>query len=197
MTHVWAVILGVLQGFAEFLPISSTAHLKLVPWIFGVRDPMLSSTQFDIALHAGSLIAIVIALWRDWVDLVVAALGGAPKRVSNASHPDAALRETGFARRYLGFLLLTSFPGGALGVMFADKLEYLSTPDVAGHVASGIDAATFHYAPVLLGVMLIVFGVALWASDRFVTKAEPLEAMTWWRAFLIGLAEACRDRGRP
>lgn len=190
MTHLWAVILGAVQGIAEFLPISSTAHLKLVPWLFGVQDPMLSSMQFDIALHAGSFIAIVIALWRDWFDLVVAALGGSPASREGDGEAEVAFRTTSFARKFLGFLILTSIPGALFGVLLSDKIEYLSTPEVAGAAASGIEASTFHYAPLLLGVMLIVFGIALWAADHFVTREDPIVKLTWWKATLIGLAQA-------
>ena len=189
MTHVWAVVLGVVQGLAEFLPISSTAHLKLVPWLLQVRDPVLSSASFDIALHAGSLVAIMAALWRDWLDLVSAALGKTPPAGSSPAADDA-LKNPHFARRFVGFLVLTSFPGGLIGLVLESRLEFLSTPDVAGHTASGIDAATFHFAPLLLGVCLIVFGVVLWAADHYVTRREPLESMTWWRALIIGLAQA-------
>ena len=188
MTHLWAVVLGVVQGFAEFLPVSSTAHLKLVPWLFGVRDPMLSSASFDIALHAGSLVAILAALWRDWLDILLAALGKTPPPTGDADVADA-LKQPSFARKFLGFLLLTSIPGGVIGVLFESKLEDLSTPDVAG-AASGLDAVTFHYAPLVLGVALIVFGVILWAADRFVKRNEPIESMNWWRALLIGVAQA-------
>jgi undecaprenyl-diphosphatase len=163
--------------------------LKLVPWIFGVRDPMLSSTSFDIALHAGSFVAIVIALWRDWVDLVVAASGGSPSRGADDLSDDT-LRQTGFARKFIGFLLLTSIPGALFGVLLSDKIEWLSTPDIVGRASSGVDAATFHYAPLLLGVMLIVFGVALWASDHFVRREDPLDKLNWWKALVVGLAQA-------
>jgi undecaprenyl-diphosphatase len=192
VTHLWAVILGVVQGFAEFLPVSSTAHLKLIPWLFGVRDQTLSSASFDIALHAGSLVAIIAALWRDWLDLFVAALGGSPStRGGQAAYAERdPLSQPQFARKFLGFLLLTSIPAAVIGKLFESKLEYLSTPDIAGAAATGIDAQTFHYAPLLLGVMLMVFGVALWAADRFVTRQEPLESMNWWRALLIGIAQA-------
>jgi undecaprenyl-diphosphatase len=193
VTHLWAIVLGLVQGFAEFLPVSSTAHLKLVPWLFQVRDPMLSSAAFDIALHAGSLVAVIAALWRDWVDLFLAALGrptskNAPQAEYAAHDP---LSHTDFARKFLGFLLLTSIPAAVIGKLFESKIEFLSTPDVAGAVASGLDARTFHFAPLLLGIMLMSFGVLLWAADRFVKRQDPLEAMTWWKALIIGLAQAC------
>jgi len=188
MTHLWAVVLGCVQGLAEFLPISSTAHLKLVPWLFGVRDATLSSSAFDIALHAGSLVAIVIALWRDWVDLFVAALGGEPT-VDTAAHHDV-FRSPLFARKFLGFLLLTSIPGAIFGVLLDAKLEFLSTPDIAGAAKVGVDATTFHYAPLLLGLCMMVFGVVLWAADKYVMRREPLETMNWWQALLVGVAQA-------
>lgn len=188
MTHIWAIILGVVQGLTEFLPVSSTAHLKLVPWLFGVSDPTLSSNAFDIALHAGSLVAIIIALWRDWVDLFSAAFGGTPS-ADTAMHHDV-FKSPLFARKFIGFLLLTSIPGAIFGVLFDARLEFLSTPDIAGATRTGLDAATFHYAPLLLGLCLMGFGVVLWASDKFVKRAEPLETMTWWQALAIGFAQA-------
>ena len=167
MAHVWAAVLGLVQGFSEFLPISSTAHLKLIPWIFGIQGayPYLASAQtaqaFDIALHAGSAVAILIALWGDWVRLAV----GAVQR----SKP---------ALRLLGFLALTSIPGAVLGGLFDKQIEVYSSP------------LAFRLAPVLVGGSLIVFGVVLWAVDHYTTRAEPFEKMNWLRATLIGVGQA-------
>jgi undecaprenyl-diphosphatase len=190
VTHLWAVILGVVQGLAEFLPISSTAHLKLVPWIFGVSDPMLSSAAFDIALHAGSLVAIVAALWVDWVALFTAALGGTGSGRHDENLSKDAVISKSFARRFLGFLLLTSIPGALFGVALDSKLEQFSTPDIAGQARTGIDAATYHNAPLVLGVCMIVFGVVLWAADKYTVRKEPLEKMNWVKALLIGAGQA-------
>src|ERR1700719_2907249 len=69
---VWqAVVYGVVQGLAEFLPISSSAHLTLVPWLFGWEDPGLA---FDVALHWGTLVAVLVVFWRDWIRLIRAAI---------------------------------------------------------------------------------------------------------------------------
>lgn len=106
MTHVWSVILGLVQGLAEFLPISSSAHLALIPRIFHITDPVLSSLQFDIALHLGSGLAILFALWRDWTDVV-----------------RGAVRGDGFSRKFVGFLLVTSIPGAIFGVLFDKQAE--------------------------------------------------------------------------
>ena len=179
MGLVWAAILGVVQGVAEFLPISSTAHLKLVPWIFGIQGayPFLANTQvstaFDIALHAGSAIAILVAFWPDWRSLVVGAV--------NRERP---------ALRFLGFLLLTSIPGAIIGVLFDSKIEVFSTPDTIVNGVSVASADSFHSAPLLVGIVLIAFGVLLWAVDRYTSRKQPLEKMNWLRAVLIGLAQA-------
>ncbi len=68
MTAIQAAILGVFQGLGEFLPISSSAHLVLLPWLFGWTDPGLT---FDIALHLGTLIAVVVYFWKDWWTLII------------------------------------------------------------------------------------------------------------------------------
>lgn len=163
MSLVWAAILGLVQGVAEFLPISSTAHLKLVPWVFGFQGlyPILSSPQFDIALHAGSALAILIALWADWRHLL-----------------DGAVRRDRASLAFIGFLLITSVPGALFGVLLEKKIEFLSSP------------ADFHWAPLVVGAALIAFGVLLWAVDRYTVRKQPLEKMNWLRALLIGLAQA-------
>ena len=178
MDLVWAAILGVVQGVAEFLPISSTAHLKLVPWVFGVQGlPFLANTDmataFDIALHAGSAFAILIALWFDWRLLV----GGAIRR----ERP---------ALRFLGFLLLTSIPGALIGVLFDSQIEVFSSPERVINGVAMPSADTFHWAPLLVGAVLIGFGILLWAVDHYTTRKQPVEKMNWLRALLIGLAQA-------
>src|SRR2546422_9320329 len=75
---VWqAVVYGVVQGLAEFLPISSSAHLTLLPWAFGWEDPGLA---FDVALHWGTLAAVLAIFWKDWIRLFNAGLTGRGSR---------------------------------------------------------------------------------------------------------------------
>src|ERR671938_385320 len=69
-----AVTLGVVQGITEFLPVSSTGHLIVVPAILGWRDGIVTRLDFDVALHIGTLVAVIGAFWRDWLSLVAAAL---------------------------------------------------------------------------------------------------------------------------
>jgi len=72
MPLIQAIVLGIVQGLTEFLPISSTAHLILIPWLFGWKDPGLA---FDVALHVGTLAAILIYFFRDWVQVIAQGLG--------------------------------------------------------------------------------------------------------------------------
>jgi len=62
-----AIVLGLVQGLGEFLPISSSAHLIVFPWLFGWPEHSLA---FDVALHAGTLIAVIVYFWNDWLKVL-------------------------------------------------------------------------------------------------------------------------------
>ncbi len=93
-----ALILGVVQGLTEFLPVSSTAHLILFPWFFKWGG-LVDTLTFDVALHAGTLLALLLVFWRDWVDIF-------QKK-----------------RKLLFFLVIATIPAGILGKMFNDMIE--------------------------------------------------------------------------
>jgi len=99
-----AGILGLVQGLGEFLPISSSAHLVIVPWLFNWEDPGLT---FDIALHIGTLIAVVIYFWKDWLQLI------------NKGVTDARSREG----RLFWYLVLATIPGAMIGLLLEKKAE--------------------------------------------------------------------------
>lgn len=104
MNVFWAIILGITQGLTEFFPVSSSAHLAIFPWLFKFTDPGLS---FDIALHAGTLIAIFLALWPDWKKLLTGLLK----------------TEKSFEKKLVWFLVLTSVPGAIFGFFLENKAE--------------------------------------------------------------------------
>lgn len=99
-----ALVYGIIQGLGEFLPISSTAHLTLFPWIFGWEDPGLT---FDVGLHLGTLAAVVLFFWKDWIRLIKAGL-------TDMKSPDGKL---------FWFIMLACIPGGIIGVLFNDQIE--------------------------------------------------------------------------
>ena len=140
---VWqAIILGVLQGLAEFLPISSSAHLALTPWILGWESPGLA---FDVALHVGTLAAVLWFSRAQWVALARAAWRIAVTRRI----------ETEEEKRVL-FLIIATIPGGVGGLVLAEYAE------------------TVFRTPALIATTLIIMGVILWAVDRFAPHERPL-----------------------
>jgi len=104
LTLFQAVILGLVQGLGEFLPISSSAHLVLVPWLFKWTDPGLT---FDVALHAGTLFAVVLYFWKDWIRLI-------SKGFTDVHDPDGKL---------FWYLALASIPGALIGFLLEKKAE--------------------------------------------------------------------------
>lgn len=102
---IWqAIIYGIVQGLGEFLPISSTAHLKLLPWIFNWQ-PM--GQTFDVALHGGTLFAVIIFFWKDWIRLFKAGF-------SNMRSNDGKL---------FWFIVIACIPGGLAGLLFESQIE--------------------------------------------------------------------------
>jgi undecaprenyl-diphosphatase len=104
LTYGQATLLGALQGFAEFLPVSSSAHLALAPWLFRFEDPGLT---FDVALHVGTLAAIAATFGGRWWKIL----------------RGAAATPTGPEARKLGFLILATIPGAIVGLAFEKKAE--------------------------------------------------------------------------
>jgi undecaprenyl-diphosphatase len=104
LTLFQAIILGLVQGLGEFLPISSSAHLILVPWLFKWTDPGLT---FDVALHAGTLIAVVLYFWKDWIRLIA-------KGFTDVRSQDGKL---------FWYLAVASIPGALIGFLLEKKAE--------------------------------------------------------------------------
>ncbi|MDN5325687.1 MAG: undecaprenyl-diphosphatase [Moorella sp. (in: firmicutes)] len=104
MTVLQAIVLGLVQGLGEFLPISSSAHLILTPWFFRWPDPGLT---FDVALHLGTLIAVIAYFWRDITELVLSGLG----------------RPRSQDGRLFWYLIVASIPGAIFGVLFEKQAE--------------------------------------------------------------------------
>jgi undecaprenyl-diphosphatase len=157
MTIFQALVLGILQGLTEFLPVSSSAHLALAPYLFGWEDPGLA---FDVALHFGTLVALLWYFRKEWGELIAAAIAVIRKRKA----------ETAEEKRVV-FLIIATIPGAIGGLLLEKKAE------------------TVFRAPALTATMLIVMGVVLWAVDRFASQDRKIDGMRWLDALLIGLAQ--------
>jgi undecaprenyl-diphosphatase len=157
VTVFQALVLGVLQGLAEFLPISSSAHLTLAPWLFHWRDPGLA---FDVALHFGTLIAVLWYFRHQWVTLIGAL-------ASIIAHRRV---ETEQERRAV-YLIIATIPGAIAGLALEKYAE-----------------SAFR-DPKLVATVLIIMGVVLWWTDKRSAQDRPLQSITWVDALLIGLAQ--------
>lgn len=163
MSNIQAIILGVVQGLTEFLPVSSSGHLQLVPWLFGwdlfEGDESLG-TAFDVAVHLGTLIGVVAYFWRDIL------------RYATAGLTMVARRESSRDGRTAWLLLATMIPASIVGVVGGDVLDALDD-----HIW-------------LTGLTLIGFGLLLLVADRLGgTRTE--DTFGWRDAAALGLAQAC------
>lgn len=104
MSNLQAIIMGIIQGIGEFLPISSSGHLVLAPWLFDWEVPGLT---FDVALHMGTLAAVLLYFWKDWVDLLKAAITGRNRE----------------KRKLFWFIVVGSVPAAVVGLSLKDILE--------------------------------------------------------------------------
>jgi undecaprenyl-diphosphatase len=154
-----AAVLGMVQGLTEFLPISSSAHLVLVPWALGWPDHGLA---FDAALHLGTILALLVYFWRDWVEISRAFVGGLLQR-----------QEPQPFKARLGWMIIAgSVPAGLVGVLAGDVIE-----------------ATLRQPSMIAGFM-IVFGLVLLVAERVTQRHRQLEDLRMADALLIGLAQA-------
>jgi undecaprenyl-diphosphatase len=162
MDLLHALILGIVQGLTEFLPISSSGHLLIVPWIFDWNhfDDASVKKAFDVALHAGTLVAVIGYFRRDIVIYVRAAIDSLVDRKKPLTTE----------ARIAWFIVWSSVPAAIAGALFESWIG-----DALG-------------TPVIIAITLIVFAVVLWIADRR-DGQRALEDMTWKQATIIGLAQ--------
>lgn len=161
MNWLEAVVLGAVQGFTEFIPVSSSAHLLLVPWMFGFSElPPDVAKTFDVALHLGTLVALVIAVRKDVLALLRSVWAVLRKRRCDT-----------FEERLVLYIVAASVPAGVAGVL-GEKLieEQLSQPW-------------------LMALTLAGFGLVMLFVDRAAQNRRPLESLTAGDAWFVGLAQ--------
>jgi undecaprenyl-diphosphatase len=155
-----SVLLGIVQGLAEFLPISSSAHLIVVSEAMGGETLPLA---FNVALHMGTLVAVLIYFWRDWYGLLKGVI------------LDPVLRKTRHpASEHLALcLFIGSLPAGIIGLSFKDQIE------------------TYLHHPLVLCLPLILVGILLVWVDRRTNGQNSYSGLSLKVAFFIGVAQAC------
>jgi len=170
MNLLQAAILGAVQGLTEFIPISSSAHLVILRWLFGwgAEDPGFD-VILDVALHLGTLLALLAYFWREWYDLV-----------------RDYLRTTRIGRS----LGLSSAPPQAQGMLLWPVIFACIPAGLAGVVFEDAAKGTFREQPVLLAAALIALGALLFLGDRIGRKSRPMEAVSARDWIIVGLAQA-------
>jgi undecaprenyl-diphosphatase len=170
--YIRPVVMGIVKGLGEFLPISSSAHLILVPWLFGWQnDPVIDSLTFVVALHIGTLIALLVYFWNEWLDLL-RAVPGLLNWAVRAARGDRSHKRT-HAEHILTSILIATIPGAILGLLLDELIENALR------------------APLLIAVTLTVLGLLLYLADRSRPEAKDLAHISWRDSLLIGLAQAC------
>ena len=157
MTPLQAIVLGIIQGLSEFLPISSSAHLTLAPWLLGWEDPGLA---FDVALHFGTLLAVLWYFRMEWLTLIKAAFGIIT--TGRVETPE---------KRRVVYLIIATIPGAIGGLMLQSRAE-----------------SAFR-SPQIIAIALIIMGALLWIVDKYVDQRRILGEMRWIDSLLIGLSQ--------
>lgn len=162
MDLLQSIFLGFLQGLTEFLPISSSGHLLLIPEIAGWDDPFISSLAFTVMLHVGTLVALFAYFWRDWARLIPAGL---------ATIRDRSFR--GDPNRKLAWLIAATLPPAVVvGIAFNDFFEEQVRQEL------------------LVAVALVVGAGILWTADRVGRQEKAPHELGFRAAFGIGCAQA-------
>lgn len=154
-----AILLAVIQGLTEFLPISSSAHLALAPWLLGWKDQGLA---FDIALHFGTLMGVLIYFAKDWIRIVADGVGIRMKTEGADQIP----------RHLLWMLAAGTVPVGVAGLLLKDAAE------------------TVFRTPWVIGTMLIVVGLLMAWAERRARFVRTVGEVTWADALAVGAAQA-------
>jgi undecaprenyl-diphosphatase len=162
MTIFQAIILGIIQGLTEFLPISSSAHLVIAPYLFGWTFPKDQIFVFDVLVQMGTLLAVIIYFWKDLVNIIV----GFFKGITSKNPFKAPEARTGW------LIILASIPGGLAGVLIKPLVE-----------------ETFSN-PVAVGALLFGTAILLLAAELIGKRERKFESITWLDALLIGLGQA-------
>ena len=156
MSIIEVIVLGIVQGLTEFLPISSTAHLAVIPRLLGWPDPGLA---YDIALHVGTLAAVVIYFFRDWIQIIANGFG-----IGSGGDPE--LRRN---PKLLWYLILGTVPAGIAGLALQKAAD-----------------TTLRTLPII-GASAILVGIFMWWADRAALGQKSLANVSQGDALAVGL----------
>ncbi len=161
MTVIRAIILGIIQGLTELLPVSSSAHLNFMPWIFNWEI----TESFDLALHIGTLFAIVIYFFKDWLNLLI---GG---------YKLAVKKEKTHNGKLFWYIVFATIPAGVLAIVL-DK------------IADKIIGDNINLEMGIIAAALIILGIVLYFVDKKAKTTSNISKLKFKPALFIGLSQA-------
>lgn len=157
-----SVFLGIVQGLTEFLPVSSSAHLNIFPWLFKWKE---ISPSFDLALHAGTLLAILVYFFKDWINLIKGGYSSVFKHKRTTEG------------RIFWYIVIATIPAGLLGKVFEKLIEKATGENIDVNM-------------IIISIALIVMGIVLYVVDKRASTDVTLNKLKFKPAFLIGLSQA-------
>ena len=167
MPLIQVIVLAAVQGITEFLPVSSTAHLALIPWLLHWNDPGLA---FDVALHVGTLVAVLLYFLREWVDLTFVGFGLKPVFASERNSGQA--NEFGYNRALIWFLAIATVPAGVAGWLFHEQVE------------------TTWRSPFIIAAAMILVAVVMAWGEKAGRQEKGLESVGLADSLWIGFSQA-------
>lgn len=157
-----SVFLGIVQGLTEFLPVSSSAHLNIMPWLFKWDN---ISDSFDLALHAGTLLAILIYFYKDWIALI----SGGVKTVVK--------KEKSQNGKMFWYIVAATIPAGVLGLLLEKLIEKITGDDL-------------NVLMIIIAAALIIMGIVLYIVDKKSKSDITYEKIGFKQAFITGVSQA-------
>lgn len=170
MSPIQALILGIIQGLTELLPVSSSAHLNLFPWIFEWGE---MGDGFDVALHIGTLLAICVYFFKDWINLIK---GGYRQVIKKEKSTDGKI---------FWYLVFSTIPAAILSLVL-DKISKI----IIEKISNGLNVPQLSVEMAMIAIALIVMGVLLYIVDKKSKSKVKYEKITLKQSFLIGISQA-------
>ncbi len=157
-----STFLGIVQGLTEFLPVSSSAHLNIMPWLFEWDN---ISPSFDLALHAGTLLAILIYFYKDWISLIC---GGYKIVVKKEKSVDGKI---------FWYIIFATIPAGVLGLLLEKGVELITGDNM-------------NLQMMIISVALIAMGIVLYFVDKKMKSNTPYEKIDFKKAMIVGVSQS-------
>lgn len=165
-----ALILGIVQGLTELLPISSSAHLNLFPWVFGWDE---ISASFDVALHIGTLFSIVIFFFKDWIELI------------KGGYNQVVKKEKSTEGKIFWYIVISTIPTAVL-CLILDKISGIIIEKLAG----SFNVEEKMVEMFLIAFALIIMGIVLYVVDKKAKSKTKYEDITFKQSLLIAMSQA-------